>query len=184
MTDSTKQDFANRVRRSAIDLSQHGVAALGGLYDLTAERLVRYAFVITRNKEDAEDAMQAAMVRIAKKPQALASARLPWPYFVRVARNEALKIVQKRRSNRSLSVLFEPASQQKNQAEEDDSSAFIRQAISRLPKKQAEVVILKVWENLTFAEVAEVLDESPNTVASRYRYALQKLTEVLQPVRW
>ena len=128
--------------------------------------------------------MQAAMVRIANKPSALASARLPWPYFVRVARNEALKIVQKRRSNRSLSVLFEPTSREKDEAEEDDNRAFIRRAISRLPKKQAEVVVLKVWENLTFSEVADVLDESPNTIASRYRYALQKLTEVLQPVRW
>ena len=128
--------------------------------------------------------MQAAMVRIANKPGALASARMPWPYFVRVARNEALKIVQKRRSNRSLSVLFEPTARENDDAEDDDNRAFIRRAIARLPKKQAEVVVLKVWENLTFSEVADVLDESPNTIASRYRYALQKLTEVLQPVRW
>lgn len=179
-----KQEFANQVRRCALDLAQHGVGALSGLYDLTADRLVRYTYVVTRNREDAEDAMQAAMVRIANKPQALASARLPWPYFVRVARNEALKIVQKRRSKKSLSVLFEPSSKDPNEAEEEDSRAFIRKAISRLPKKQAEVVVLKVWENLTFAEVADILDESPNTVASRYRYALQKLNEVLQPVRW
>ena len=80
--------------------------------------------------------------------------------------------------------MFEPTSREKDEAEEDDNRAFIRRAISRLPKKQAEVVVLKVWENLTFSEVADVLDESPNTIASRYRYALQKLTEVLQPVRW
>jgi RNA polymerase sigma-70 factor (ECF subfamily) len=184
LVNDNKQEFANQVRRCALDLAQHGVSALGGLYDLTADRLVRYTCVITRNQEDAEDAMQAAMVRIANKPGNLASARTPWPYFVRVARNEALKIVQKRRSNRSLSVLFEPAAKEAHEAEEDDNRAFIRRAIARLPKKQAEVVVLKVWENLTFSEVAEVLDESPNTIASRYRYALQKLTEVLQPVRW
>ena len=61
MTDLAKQDFSNRVRRCALDIAQHGVAALGGLYDLTADRLVRYTYVITRNREDAEDAMQAAM---------------------------------------------------------------------------------------------------------------------------
>ena len=35
---------------------------------------------------------------------------------------------------------------------------------------------------MTFAEIAEVLGESPNTAASRYRYALQKLTQYLQPL--
>ena len=42
--------------------------------------------------------------------------------------------------------------------------------------------MLKIWEGLTFAEIAEVLDESPNTAASRYRYALQKLSQSLQPL--
>jgi len=41
--------------------------------------------------------------------------------------------------------------------------------------------VLKIWEDMTFAEIASVLDESPNTVASRYRYALQKLDNYLRP---
>jgi len=39
------------------------------------------------------------------------------------------------------------------------------------------VVTLKIWGELTFDEIARTLDESLNTVASRYRYALQKLKE-------
>ena len=182
--DTTNAEFNQRIRDCAIDLKTHGTAALGPLYDLTAARLVRYTQVITRNREDAEDALQAAMVRVALKPKALASADYPWPYFVRVARNEALKILRKRKPTQSMSVLSEPACSDRDAVEFDDSKKFIRRAVRRLPPKQAEVVVLKVWENLTFAEIADVLDESPNTVASRYRYALQKLSETLQPVRW
>jgi len=43
-------------------------------------------------------------------------------------------------------------------------------------------VVLKIWEGMTFAEIAHVLGESPNTAASRYRYALQKLSQYLQPL--
>jgi RNA polymerase sigma-70 factor (ECF subfamily) len=43
-------------------------------------------------------------------------------------------------------------------------------------------LVLKIWEGMTFAEIAEVLGESPNTAASRYRYALQKLSQHLQPL--
>ena len=41
---------------------------------------------------------------------------------------------------------------------------------------------LKLWENLTFAQIAEALEISPHTAASRYRYALDKLRDVLRPV--
>jgi len=39
------------------------------------------------------------------------------------------------------------------------------------------VVTLKIWGELTFDEIARTLDESLNTVASRYRYALEKLKD-------
>ena len=35
---------------------------------------------------------------------------------------------------------------------------------------------------MTFAEIAVVLGESQNTVASRYRYAIEKLTRILEPL--
>jgi RNA polymerase sigma-70 factor (ECF subfamily) len=41
------------------------------------------------------------------------------------------------------------------------------------------VVVLKIWEAMTFAQIAEVLEASPNTVASRYQYAIAKLSRRL-----
>ena len=42
-------------------------------------------------------------------------------------------------------------------------------------KNQREVVVMKIWGGLTFEKISEVLDTSKNTVASRYRYALQAM---------
>ena len=56
-------------------------------------------------------------------------------------------------------------------------------AVERLPDQQKEVLILKIWGELTFDEIARTLDESLNTVASRYRYGLQKLRDWV-PKRW
>ena len=55
----------------------------------------------------------------------------------------------------------------------------IRDALGSLPPEQREVVILKVWHGLTFAEIGAALDIPDNTAASRYRYALQKLRREL-----
>jgi RNA polymerase sigma-70 factor (ECF subfamily) len=43
------------------------------------------------------------------------------------------------------------------------------------------VVVLHVFEGLTFRETAEILGIPQDTAASRYRYALEKLKELLQP---
>jgi len=51
----------------------------------------------------------------------------------------------------------------------------LRRAIGELPDDQREVIVLHVWGELTFLEIADLLGVSSNTVASRYRYALGKL---------
>ncbi|HTI51039.1 MAG TPA: sigma-70 family RNA polymerase sigma factor, partial [Planctomycetaceae bacterium] len=127
-----------------------------------------------------EDALQAAMVRVALNPRVLAEAWHPWAYLLRIVRNEALKIAQRKRGDQLLSSMAEVWA--KEELDDSDSRQFIRQALQKLPSSQAEVVVLKIWEGMTFAEIAEVLGESPNTAASRYRYALQKLSQYLQPL--
>ena len=52
-------------------------------------------------------------------------------------------------------------------------------AIGRLPPAQREILVLKIWGELTFEQIAAQLDLSPNTAASRYRYAITALRKEL-----
>ena len=45
--------------------------------------------------------------------------------------------------------------------------------------EQAEIVTLKIWSGLTFAQIAELTSAPAGTVASRYRYALAQLRRIL-----
>ncbi len=172
--------FPARVRNCAAALARDGVSALAELFDLVASRSVRYAQALTRHQQDAEDALQAAFVRVALYPRGLAEAEYPWAYLLRIVRNEALKIVQKKQSDD-----WRPEHAQ-SCAEDSpidfDARTLVHRSLEKLPASQSEVVVLKIWEGMTFAEIAAVLGESPNTAASRYRYALQKLTQYLQPL--
>jgi RNA polymerase sigma-70 factor (ECF subfamily) len=172
--------FSARVRDCANGLPRRGGVALAELFDLVAPRSVRYARALTRYQDDAEDALQGAFVRMALYPQGLAKADHPWAYLLRIVRNEALKIIQKKRADEGISrggheCVDIPSI-------DFEAQQFVRQALEKLPSSQSEVVVLKIWEGMTFAEIAEVLGESPNTAASRYRYALQKLMQHLQPL--
>ena len=56
------------------------------------------------------------------------------------------------------------------------------QALARLPVLQREVLVLKIWQELTFDQIGAALGIPPNTAASRYRYALIALRKQLEPL--
>ncbi len=62
-----------------------------------------------------------------------------------------------------------------------DFAGALADALGKLPSDQRAVVHLKLWEDATFAEIAELLGVSANTAASRYRYGIDKLQAELRP---
>lgn len=63
--------------------------------------------------------------------------------------------------------------------EQDERRRSIEAALSTLPEEQREVLVLKIWGELSFSQIAVALEIPANTAASRYRYALAKLREQL-----
>ena len=72
------------------------------------------------------------------------------------------------------------------EASDDTDEEVFRRALSdalaELPEEQRAAVHLRLWEGMKFEEIAELLGISLNTVASRYRYAIDKLRQRLRPL--
>ena|ERR1051326_3606109 len=66
--------------------------------------------------------------------------------------------------------------------EDRERANLVQDAMSRLPEIYREVVILKLWAGLTFAEIADSLSIPANTAASRYRYGLEQLRRLTREV--
>lgn len=178
---ATNTDFQRQLVSCTAQLAAEGVDALGPLFDLTSQKLLRLAVAITRQQQDAEDAVQAALVRLARQPRLLSAVDSPWAYLLRMVRNEALVILRRQHALPLLGAnltdlrTFCPV----DQLEREESHRAVWAALRELPTEQAEVVVLKIWEQMTFAQIAEVLEASPNTIASRYQYAMAKLSTKL-----
>jgi RNA polymerase sigma-70 factor (ECF subfamily) len=179
-----KNDFSRRVQAYTDQLGSSGVDVLGVLFDLTSQRLVRLAIAVTRNQHDAEDAVQSVLVRVASKPHLLREAECPWAYLLRMARNEALVIRRKKKRWISASNLTDMVTVCRvDELELEETHRAVWSALRTLPTEQAEVVVLKIWEGMTFAEIGNLLEASPSTVASRYQYAMPKLARCLSKLR-
>src|SRR5262249_23722812 len=153
-----------------------GVAALGMLFDLTARRLVRFAVTISHHQQDAEDAVQAVLTRLAVDPRRVAGSDWPWAYLLQMVRNEVLVILRRRRRCAPTGDLYDLTTYcPVDEMEREETHRAVWSALRFLPVEQAEVVVLKIWEDMTFAQIGAILELSPNTVASRYQYGLAKL---------
>jgi len=158
------------------------VIDLERLYDDHAQALFGFLLNLTRNEEDTRDLLQELFVKLSRQPKLIEGAREPRAYLLRLAHNGAIDLFRRRavreKYQEELPDLFEDSAN-------PDEKAFreaLTIALETLPPEQRAVVHLKLWEDLTFDHIAEVLGVSINTAASRYRYALDKLRQRLRPL--
>jgi RNA polymerase sigma-70 factor (ECF subfamily) len=143
-------------------------------YDRYATQLYRHALALTRRSADAEDAVQTAFVKLASRLQAEAAIADLEAYLHVAVRGESLRIAGRRRPAESTDRLVAP----RNGASLEEIDA-VNAALAALPPEQREVVMLHVYDGMTFRRIGEVLGVPLDTAASRYRYAREKLKEML-----
>jgi len=161
-------------------LRQDDPLVLDAIYDLYGERLFGYIAAIIGKTHDAEDALQELFIRIARNRSRLAEAKNPEAYLFAMARHAADDWFRAKPANEArLDDVLEPVDETQTEEINADEMAMVRQAVQSLPDKQRDVVIMKCFQEMTFGEIGKALDISLNTVASRYRYALQRLKKYL-----
>jgi RNA polymerase sigma-70 factor (ECF subfamily) len=156
------------------------------LYDKHAQPLFAFLLNFTRDEADTRDLLQEIFIKLAREPKLLEGVREERAFLIRLAHNAAIDLIRRRgtrertKENFTAEIIspFAPTS-------DPDEKVFREElaiALGELPEEQRAVVHLKLWEGLTFEEIADALDISPNTAASRYRYGLDKLRGQLRPL--
>jgi RNA polymerase sigma-70 factor, ECF subfamily len=139
-----------------------------------APGLVLFARQFVRTSADAEDIVQDAFVRFWRKEHSIENRGLLYA----TVRTVALDLLRRdtRRARREANASLEMEHVTVPQFDFDDGGQQeLAAAVDLLPVEQREVLVMKIWNELTFAEIGQALGISQNTAASRYRYALAAL---------
>jgi RNA polymerase sigma-70 factor (ECF subfamily) len=147
--------------------------SLKSLYQKHGAALAAYACCCGPDFASAEDVVQQVFLKLfsgAARPQASLA------YIYRAVRNAALN----HRRDRKREAEFPERELWFTHATADAAEVLsLQSALRELPEEQREVVFLRIWSGMTLQEISEATETPLNTVASRYRYALQKLRERL-----
>jgi RNA polymerase sigma-70 factor (ECF subfamily) len=149
-------------------------------------RVHAVAYRIARRQDVAADVAQETFIRAYRALDRFERGRPFGPWVVRIAANLA---INERRSPRSREDELpqgygEVASRAAGPLEsllEKEASEMLERALGGLPLEQRSVFVLRVYESLSYQEIAETLGLSPGTVMSRLSRAREKLRATLQP---
>ncbi len=168
-------------------------AAFEFLFDKYRDRVYRVAQRFVRNKEDALEVTQEVFLRVHQSLHSFKTNSKFFTWLYRITVNRAIDFTRSRK-NRPLKEVDTPfleaqASSLPGRApveapsqkvEDRELAGQIASAVAGLPEKHRAVFLLHAGENLSYREIADVVECNVGTVMSRLFYARKKLREQLQ----
>jgi RNA polymerase sigma-70 factor (ECF subfamily) len=157
------------------------------LVEMYQDRMVRYAFRRLGNLHEAEEAAQEVFVRAYFDQANRRTTKYVSAYLYRIAANLCTDLLRKRRrptvalENVDAAAIAANSPAGPQALAQVEEQGRVERLLTRLPRRQAEVIRLRVFDGLRMAEIAEVLGCPVATVKSRLRYGLTKLRRILPP---
>jgi RNA polymerase sigma-70 factor, ECF subfamily len=124
----------------------------------------------------AEDLVQDTFTRVLRRPERMRASISARAYVFGIARHVGLDMLRARREHVPWQDMAGPAAD-----ERDERVEAMRAAIATLPEPQRETLLLRLQQELSYEEIAEVLGVPVGTVRSRLHHAVLRLQEILKP---
>lgn len=150
------------------------------LVDLYQERLYWHIRKIVIRHEDADDVLQNTFLRIFRGIDGFREKSSLHTWMYRIAYNESIRFLEQSRRNDGSgldSSAYMQALSEDAHFDGDDIKEKLHQVISGLSPKQQRVFQMKYFDELTFRQIAELLEVSENTLKSSYYSAVKTIEE-------
>lgn len=179
-----KVDLEKQTIRSA---ARGDRAAFEALVTKYLPQAYRFAYGMVRNREDAEDVIQEAFVKVWKHLGEFDTKKSFAPWFLQIVKRTALDALKKKRavsfSIMGLEWMEHDVIDATQHLEEMGERALLGDrfatAMDSISSTSADVVRLHKVEGLTFEQIFRRTGESVNTIKSRYRRAIARLRKVM-----
>jgi|GEM_PF-1841353 len=154
-------------------------SAWAELYDMTADAMFAYVTVLVGNREAASDVLQEAFLRLHRSRSRLRDVDDLKAFVFTVVRNETNRSLTRNRKHATTGEVTEPRIETDAHSH-GDNTELIRHALTMLSSEEQELIQMKVYAQMTFTQIAAVLDLPMGTCTSRYRRSLEKMRIILQ----
>lgn len=150
-------------------------AAFDAIVERFQDRVYRLACVWLYDRQHAEDAAQEVFLRAHKGLRRFRFRAAPFTWLYKTTRFVCNEFNRKRRPEALVEEPVDTRSDPDRQVSEDDAAARVRQLVAELPERQRDVVLLRIFEDLSVAETAKAMGCREGTVKALLHKATRRL---------
>ena len=148
------------------------------VYDEYAERIYRFVYYKTYHRETAEDIMSQVFLKAYEKWDSYDPSKgavSSWLYAI--AGNLVIDNFRKKKPSANIDDVWDLAGSDDVQldAEKKEQIEELRAGLGKLPADQRNLIILRIWENCSFREIAEITSSTEAGCKMQFYRAVKKL---------
>ncbi len=178
--DMTDQEILSLVQNA--NSSEKGFRMLMQKYQ---ERLYWHIRRMVTEHEDANDVIQNTFIKVYKSIGRFEGKSQLYTWLYRIATNEAITFLNKKKRKATVSLDDEESGQLNRLRsdpyfDDEEATLLLQQALERLPEKQKIVFNMRYFEEMSYKDMAEVLDTSVGALKASFHHALKKVEAFLK----
>ena len=156
-------------------------ADLEKLIDTFQESLINHAFFICGSIQDAEDIVQETFIKCFHQPPAIIEASKTKAYLYRMVNNAGIDLIRRKKQNhwvdidKIINIPDEKLNGSRRKLLLHNEFIRINKLLGQIPEEQSTVIRMRTVSDLSFVEIARILEIPVTTVKSRFTYGINKL---------
>ncbi len=156
------------------------------LYDKYKRRLFGYCFRLMQDRQSAEEVVQTTFIKAFESIRSLDKPALFYYWLFSIARNEVYGFIRRKRSNGVVHSLEDEEEiwemeSPHDQMVQQETSELVQQLLHHLKVEYREVLVLRHFDKLSYAEIAAITGDTVSAVESRIFKARKALAKKLKP---
>lgn len=157
--------------------------AFGKIYDLYIDRIYRFIYYKTHHKETAEDLTSQTFFKALEHIQDFDPERNFSAWLYRIARNVVIDYYRKKRPSMVIDDEWDIKDDHDFQEELDRTHSLreLKSYIERLPSIQRDIIVLRVWEDMSYKQISEIVGKSESNCKVIFSRAVNSLKKTVSP---
>lgn len=132
--------------------------------------------------QDADDVLQNVFIKVYKAIGRFREEAKLYTWLYRIASNESISFINKRKNTQQVSEPLMASLKQDPYFTGDQVQMVLKEAIEELPTKQKQVFIMRYYDDLTYKNMAEILDSSVGSLKASYHHAVKKIENYISRI--
>lgn len=169
-----------------VQIGQGNLEALGELFLRYQQQVINFSHRMVGDVNIADGVTQDVFVRVLRHADKFNPEQKVRPWLYAIAANLCRDHLSKQGRRGTVEMVVEPPSPIAGPLEllaTSEECNYVKKAVAELPEIYREIIVMRVYEQLPYAEIASILDIREGTARSRMEYALNRLRKALAPLR-